>query len=203
MTDRTMTEQSNLSTLEIARLGQRGDGMATDGTIVPYAFARRARLGSPAMGHGFSLVAVETPSPDRIAPFCGYFGTCGGCAVQHLAPEPYAAWKRGNLAQGLAQAGIEVPCEPTRDAHGSGRRRLTLHVREIDGKGVAGLMEARSHALVAIDHCPITVEQLHTCARRRAGTECSPRSWAQTPRRRLHGHRSRPRCRLARTWPGE
>lgn len=160
MTDTTMTDQSTPRTVEIARLGQRGDGMATDGTIVPYALPGE-RVSIRNDGTRVSLVAVETPSPDRIDPFCGYFGTCGGCAVQHLAPEPYAAWKRGNLAQGLAQAGIDVPCEPTRDAHGSGRRRLTLHVREIDGKGVAGLMEARSHALVAIDHCPITVEPLH------------------------------------------
>ncbi|RZK87371.1 MAG: class I SAM-dependent RNA methyltransferase, partial [Methylobacterium sp.] len=57
-------------------------------------------------------------------------------------------------------------------AHGAGRRRITLHVREIDGQGEAGLMAARSHALVPIDHCPITVPALHPApavARRLAG----------------------------------
>ncbi|MFD1300524.1 class I SAM-dependent RNA methyltransferase [Methylobacterium marchantiae] len=134
--------------------------MAADGTIVPHALPGE-RVSVRGEGARTALVAVESPSPDRIDPFCGYFGTCGGCAVQHLAHAPYAAWKQGNLVQGLAQAGIDTACETMRDAHGGGRRRLTLHVREIEGKGVAGLMASRSHDLVAIDHCPITVEPLH------------------------------------------
>lgn len=147
-------------TVETVRLGQRGDGIAADGTIVPYALPGE-RVVVRRDGARTHLITVETASAERIDPVCGYFGTCGGCAVQHLAPEPYAEWKRGNLAQGLAQAGLDIAPEPLRDAHGNGRRRLTLHVREIDGRAAAGLMEARSHDLVEIDHCPITVEALH------------------------------------------
>ncbi len=47
------------------------------------------------------------------------------------------------------------------DARGAGRRRLTLHVRAGENRARAGLMAARSHDLVEIAHCPITVPMLH------------------------------------------
>lgn len=147
-------------TLTIARLGARGDGIAEDGLLVPGALpGERVRVRREAR-HGV-LVAVETPSADRIDPFCPYYAACGGCAVQHLAPEPYAAWKRGIVTGALAQARIETEVAPLLDAHGEGRRRIVLHVREIEGRARAGLMAARSHALVPLDHCPITVPGLH------------------------------------------
>ena len=149
-------------TLTIARLGARGDGLTEGGLAVPGALpGERVRVRVRRGDRVGTLVAVEEASPERIAPFCPYFSACGGCAVQHLAPGPYAAWKRGIVASALAQARIETDLRPLLDAHGAGRRRITLHVREIEGRAEAGLMAARSHALVAIDHCPITVPALH------------------------------------------
>src|SRR4051794_28968441 len=98
-------------TVTIRRLGARGDGIAEDGTPVAYALPGE-RVAVTRAGSRGDLAAVETPSPDRVAPFCPYFGRCGGCAVQHLAREPYAAWKRGLVAQALAQAGLAVEPEP-------------------------------------------------------------------------------------------
>jgi 23S rRNA (uracil1939-C5)-methyltransferase len=156
-----MTEpQPQTDTLEIRRLGARGDGLAEDGTAVALALPGE-RVTVVRAGTRGTLVAVERASPDRIAPFCPYFGTCGGCAVQHLAPEPYAVWKRDHLVQALSHAGLGTVPEPLVDARGEGRRRLTLHVRAVEGIAQAGLMAARSHDLVAIDHCPITVPALH------------------------------------------
>ena len=37
---------------------------------------------------------IVVASPDRVAPACAHFGSCGGCALQHWAPAPYRAWKR-------------------------------------------------------------------------------------------------------------
>ena len=147
-------------TVTISRLGARGDGIAEDGTPVAGALPGE-RVAIRREGGRGVLEAVEAASPDRIEPFCPYYGRCGGCATQHIAPEPYAAWKRGLLAQALSQAGLPVEPGALIDAHGDGRRRITLHVRERDGRAEAGLMAARSHDLVAIDHCPITVPGLH------------------------------------------
>ncbi|WP_375466267.1 class I SAM-dependent RNA methyltransferase [uncultured Methylobacterium sp.] len=147
-------------TVTIRRLGARGDGIAEDGTPVAFALPDE-RVAIRREGGRGALVAVEMPSPDRIVPICPYFTRCGGCATQHLAPAAYAAWKHGQVAQALSQAGIDLAPDPLVDAHGEGRRRLTLHVRAVEGQAEAGLMAARSHALVAIDHCPITVPALH------------------------------------------
>jgi 23S rRNA (uracil1939-C5)-methyltransferase len=147
-------------TVNIDRLGAKGDGIAADGTIVPFTLpGERASIRRE--GQRAELLGIEAASPDRVEPFCPYFMRCGGCRTQHLARPAELEWKRGIVAGALAQAGLPVAPEPTVDAHGAGRRRITLHVRFIDERTEAGLMAARSHALVPLDHCPITVPALH------------------------------------------
>ncbi|MFB0487698.1 23S rRNA (uracil1939-C5)-methyltransferase [Methylobacterium sp. OAE515] len=147
-------------TVTIRDLGARGDGVAEDGVLVPYTLpGERATICRE--GRRAELLGIAQASADRVEPFCPYFMRCGGCRTQHLARPAELAWKRGLIAQALSQAGLDVAPDPAIDAHGAGRRRITLHVREIDGRAEAGLMAARSHALVPIDHCPITVPALH------------------------------------------
>ena len=99
---------------------------------------------------------IEQASAERIAPFCSYFGACGGCAIQHWQPEPYRAWKRGIVVDTLAHAGIACEVDALVDAHGAGRRRITVHARRgADGELRVGFAAASSHAIVAIDDCPI------------------------------------------------
>ncbi|MHB2210438.1 class I SAM-dependent RNA methyltransferase [Methylobacterium sp. CM6257] len=166
-----MSEAAMNETVTIRELGARGDGIAADGTLVPYTLpGERAAIRRE--GRRAELLGIEQASVDRVEPFCPYFLRCGGCRTQHLARQAELAWKRGLVAQALSQARLDVEPAPTINAHGAGRRRLTLHVREIGGQAQAGLMEARSHALVPIDHCPITVPALHPApevARRLAG----------------------------------
>ena len=149
-----------LASVVIARLGARGDGLTADGLAVPGALPGE-RVSIRRTGERADLAAVEAPSPERTEPFCPYYARCGGCSVQHLARDAYRDWKRGLVADALGRAGIATDLAPLVDAHGAGRRRLTLHVREIDGRARAGLMAARSHTLVPIAYCPITVPALH------------------------------------------
>jgi len=107
------------------------------------------------------LVRVETASAERIAPFCRYFGACGGCAIQHWQPSSYRAWKRQIVIDTLAHAGIECPVDELMDAHGAGRRRITVHARHRDGELRVGFAAANSHAIVDIDQCPILDPGLH------------------------------------------
>jgi 23S rRNA (uracil1939-C5)-methyltransferase len=97
------------------------------------------------------------PEPDvRAEPFCQYFGTCGGCTLQHYGPPSYAALKIELVASALRYAHVEATIAPLIEAHGDGRRRATLHAR---GKAV-GYMQARSHDLLDIAACPILVPAL-------------------------------------------
>ena len=141
-------------------MGGRGEGVASrDGLrlYVPYALPGETVTVDSTGGERASLVGLVSPSPDRIAPICPYFTTCGGCAVQEWAPAPYAAWKRSLVVEALTRAGLTCEVAAMVDAHGAGRRRATFHAASsaADGRTRTGFMEARSHAIVAIESCPI------------------------------------------------
>ena len=99
---------------------------------------------------------VERASPERIAPFCPHFGVCGGCAIQHWETERYRAWKRDLVVETLAQAKLACDVAPLIDAHGLGRRRITLHARMGTHDVLkVGFAAANSHDIIPVDRCPI------------------------------------------------
>ena len=100
------------------------------------------------------------PSPDRIPPFCKYYGECGGCAVQTLKQDAYLAWKRSLLADALANAHVETSVPDAVDAHGEGRRRVVFHARMGYGAPQVGFMRARAHEIIDIDSCPLLAPAL-------------------------------------------
>jgi 23S rRNA (uracil1939-C5)-methyltransferase len=147
--------------LAIVRLGHRGDGIAESpaGPIyVPYTLPGETIETEPWPGHPDRrhLVRVDAPSPERIAPICPHFGTCGGCALQHWETARYRAWKRDLLVTALRQAGIEAAVDDLVDAHGEGRRRAVFHARR-GSKDVlqVGFAAFSTHHIVPIDRCPI------------------------------------------------
>jgi 23S rRNA (uracil1939-C5)-methyltransferase len=148
--------------LTIDHVGHLGDGVAfADGQslYVPYTLGGETVEVASVPGHHPDrrrLLQVERASPQRITPFCQHFGTCGGCAIQHWESEHYRAWKRDLVAATLAQARIVCDVHPLFDAHGLGRRRITLHAR-IGTHDVlkVGFAAAGSHDIIPVDRCPI------------------------------------------------
>jgi 23S rRNA (uracil1939-C5)-methyltransferase len=147
--------------LVIDHVGHRGDGVTTAGGIsvyVPYTLGGETVEVAAVPGHPDRrrLVKVEHASAERVAPFCPHFGVCGGCAIQHWDTAPYRAWKREIVVATLAQAGVGCDVAPLIDAHGLGRRRITLHARMGTHAVLrVGFAEANSHDIVPIDRCPI------------------------------------------------
>lgn len=103
---------------------------------------------------------VLQASPERIEAFCKYYERCGSCQLQHWKEIPYQNWKQQLISVALEKRGIDFPVGKIIDAHGVGRRRVSLHVRRKDGGAVAGFMAARSHDLIDIDQCPILAPAL-------------------------------------------
>jgi 23S rRNA (uracil1939-C5)-methyltransferase len=100
-------------------------------------------------------LAILEPSPERIAPVCQYFGTCGGCALQHMDLGSYLAWKREQVVAALASRGLEVPVEEVRAVPLASRRRAALTLGRT-ARGIAlGYRGARSHDIVDIEACPV------------------------------------------------
>ncbi len=145
--------------LEIDRIGSKGDGIGTgsdSSTFVP-----KSLPGEVVEFESGKILKIILPSPDRIVPFCPYYAQCGGCKFQHWKQEPYQQWKRALVVNALKAQGINVKVDDVIDAHGAGRRRVSLHVRQVENIWRAGYMEARSHDLVAIESCPVMVPQLN------------------------------------------
>ncbi|THD59255.1 MAG: class I SAM-dependent RNA methyltransferase [Bradyrhizobium sp.] len=148
--------------LVIDHVGHRGDGVAiVDGenVYVPYTLGGETVEVAAVPGHHPDrrrLLAVERASPERITAFCQHFGVCGGCAIQHWDAGRYRAWKRGLVVETLAQAKLDSEVAALIDAHGLGRRRITLHA----GMGThevlkVGFAAANSHDIIPVDRCPI------------------------------------------------
>jgi len=151
----------SLERITIDHVGQQGDGVAFDGgqnIYVPYTLGGEtvdvaASPGRPADRR--DLVKTVIPSPERIAPFCEYFGTCGGCAIQHWQVDAYRNWKRRLVVDAMKQAGIACKVGALVDAHGTGRRRATFHARQGSGELRVGFAAAGRHEIVPVGHCPI------------------------------------------------
>src|SRR5262245_32224790 len=102
--------------IEIDAIGGRGDGIGRLGgklVFVPYAAPGdrlRIRLeGEREGGLLGRIVARLADGPGRTTPPCRHFADCGGCALQHLEPSAYRAWKQALLREALSRRGIEAP----------------------------------------------------------------------------------------------
>ncbi|MFG1403861.1 class I SAM-dependent RNA methyltransferase [Xanthobacter sediminis] len=141
----------------VRRMGAQGDGVAegpSGPVFVPFALPGE-RVRGTLEGERITLAEILEPSPERVAPGCAHFGRCGGCLLQNWRPEPYLAWKRALVAEALAREGLETEVAPVVDAHGAGRRRVIFHARQYGARTVVGFAERKSHAMVALDGCPV------------------------------------------------
>ncbi|WP_245586565.1 class I SAM-dependent RNA methyltransferase [Pleomorphomonas oryzae] len=152
-----------MTELVIDRLGHRGDGVVNqpDGRqlYVPYALAGET-VDVDMQGGAARLNRILTPSPDRIEPVCRHFGTCGGCLLQHVAPAPYAAFKRRLVVDALADRGLSPEVGETRIVPPHSRRRATFAGLMAGRHPLVGFNERASHRLVTIDQCPVVKPQL-------------------------------------------
>jgi 23S rRNA (uracil1939-C5)-methyltransferase len=105
-------------------------------------------------------VSVEQPSPDRVIPQCPHFGTCGGCALQHLAPAAQVRFKQSQLMESLARIGGVAPdrlLEPLTSPPWGYRRRARLGVKHVTRKGrvVVGFRERSAPYVADLHECRV------------------------------------------------
>jgi 23S rRNA (uracil1939-C5)-methyltransferase len=105
-------------------------------------------------------LSVEQASPDRVTPGCPHFGVCGGCALQHLAPEAQVRYKQKQMLDALARIGNVEPeavAEPLSGPVWGYRRRARLGVKRVPKKGgvLVGFRERRTHFLAELSACKV------------------------------------------------
>ncbi len=109
-----------------------------------------------------NLVEVLDPSHSRTDPECAYYGSCGGCQLQHInyissLDAKYqmliGAMRAGKLPSNVIDS--VLPIEQSL-AYGY-RRRINLH---IDSSGTIGFYRPNSRSLVVVDSCSIASKQI-------------------------------------------
>src|SRR3954449_8739449 len=106
-------------------------------------------------------VEVLEAAPDRVERPCPYSGPgkCGGCDWQHVSHAGQLALKADVVREQLSRlAGLDVPV--TVEALPGGPLRWRSRARfAVDRAGQPGLRRHRSHDVITLDDCPITVER--------------------------------------------
>src|SRR6185437_5093540 len=109
------------------------------------------------------LLEVLRPAADRVMPRCAYFGICGGCALQHLAPEAQLALKEKELRDNLervARVEWRTWLPPLRGPVWGYRRRARLGAKYVTKKGkvVVGFRERLAPYVADVSHCDVLAE---------------------------------------------
>jgi 23S rRNA (uracil1939-C5)-methyltransferase len=157
-----MNGQEKAEQLVIERLGHQGDGIAMpEGKPVYISGALPGETVSVSgKGAKRQLVSINSPSPERTAPFCQLFGQCGGCQLQHLAEPAYRDWKTGLLFEAFGRESIDIAPEPLRTFERRNRRRAVFTAQQFGAKFVFGFSERQSNRIAPVAHCPILVAEL-------------------------------------------
>lgn len=108
-----------------------------------------------------TVTKILTPSPDRISPACNVASSCGGCALQFMAPSRQALckteWVRQNFSAFVDTQTELFPIQSQAQAF-AGRRRARWFVQA----GKLGFYQRFSHELVHTNTCVALHQGLDT-----------------------------------------
>lgn len=123
-----------------------------------------ARRTKPNYEIGIADLHAET-SPFRVAPRCRYFGTCGGCSLQHIEADAQVAFKQRVLEEQLRRIGrvrADVILPPVYGPVWDYRYRARLSVRYVAKKGgvLIGFHEKRSTFVADMTTCEVLPDRV-------------------------------------------
>ncbi|MGC1185628.1 MAG: TRAM domain-containing protein [Candidatus Dormiibacterota bacterium] len=104
--------------LECTEMAHRGLGLARLSGLVVFVFGALpgeevlARVTKVHRRHAFAdTLEVYRASPHRLEPPCPYFGSCGGCQLQHVTYRYQLEAKQAVLRRALEGEGVELPAK--------------------------------------------------------------------------------------------
>src|SRR5436190_19077250 len=115
----------------------------------------RGRQGGVAVA---SATRVIEASPHRVVAPCPYFGTCGGCQLQHAAYAFQLALKRQVVEEAWARAGLRLPADTAvLGMDDPWRYRIRGEFEAVGGADGwrFGFHRLRSHSVLPIESCVI------------------------------------------------
>ena len=119
------------------------------------------------------------PSPERAAPPCKYFGTCGGCDFQQFPYERQLSAKVEIIRDSLLRIGkielSDIPIIPS-PKELDYRTRALWRVDSAERK--MGYYKRNSHDVVDVDHCPVLDPALDAALQRFRAEMNDGRFWS-------------------------
>ncbi len=134
----------------ILRVAARGDGVTSDG--------RHAAFAAPGDLLGDDGTLTFGPH-HQVAP-CRHFPECGGCQLQHLDDEAYAAFVTDRVASALDGQDLTATLRPPLVSPPKTRRRATLHAEGKGGRVTLGFTAEKSHDIVDMRECHVLAPEL-------------------------------------------
>lgn len=164
------------STYLISALSTHGEGISRAGgkvTFIPFTLPgetwtaeviKAKKNYSRALPR--KLAAPAKPPAGRIEPRCPYFGSCGGCHLQHMPYADQLQWKRQWLEETFRRvahlevtAAATVPSPPWEY-----RNKVNLHAMRVQGNIALGYHRIyEPHRIIPITDCPIAHPLIREC----------------------------------------
>lgn len=138
------------------------DGVIFTEDLLPGESALCEHVGKKGGVPLYRVVERENDSADRRAPYCEYYGTCGGCNWQHIDYEAQLAAKKEIFLDALGRIGkltVESEIE-TYTADEKGYRIRAQFKLSRDGKHM-GFFKKGTNEIVGINSCPLLSDNLN------------------------------------------
>lgn len=152
-----------MTELKIDFVGHKGDGVAhlnNHPIYVPYVLEGET-ITVQGSGSRRELDTILKASEDRIEPICKYFGTCGGCQLQHMSHTAYLEWKMRLVTEPLARAGINVEPDAVLSYPDASRRKCVFNAQRTPASMKLGFNEKSSNEIMPLDACPVLVPSIN------------------------------------------
>lgn len=98
-----------------------------------------------------TLTKLISEGPDRVKPRCPYFGTCGGCQLQHINYPAQVRYKQNAVKDALK---TDVEMNPAEAIWGY-RRHITLTLKPSQKGFKVGYITTDNASLIEVKQCPI------------------------------------------------
>ncbi len=163
-------EKNKIYTAECVSLGSDGEGIVKiDGFTVFVNGMLPKEKGKilivkvkKSFGYGKLTELLET-SPQRTAPPCPYYKTCGGCSVQHMSYKAQLEFKRNKVRDCVERIGgifgAEYPETVGMDNPRNYRNKAQYPIgKDKNGRTLIGFYAPRSHRITDIDGCMLQMD---------------------------------------------
>ncbi len=154
--------------LTVSSLSDKGEGLAQHQGYTCFmqdalpGERLQVRLGAPFVPNSRRRPAfIEqrlTTHPQRVPPFCPYYGRCGGCTLQTASLPLQHGLKQELIAKALRECGVgedkllSLYADAARPCRFKSIRRFATDAK---GQLYSGFYQVRSHELTALTHCPL------------------------------------------------